>query len=228
MKMYIPQTQIIQCTFCSQKNRITEKKTLVTYQCAKCAQNFETPFKYVVFDCETTGLPSSKSNPHLVQLAWSIVDTTGKVFIERNYIVKPEGFRIPDLSTKVHGITDTHARKVGAPITHVIESFLTDADVDGVRLIGHNINFDLRVLKSELQTIGRKSNIDKRSQFCTMINTVHLCKIPRRGGGYKWASLQELHLHLFGKFFSNGHNAMEDVRATTRCFIELLKRKLIK
>lgn len=218
---------IVECGKCSAKNRLKKQKKIVIYQCAKCAFELISPFKYVVFDCETTGLPTSKSNPHLVQLAWSVIESSGEVIKEQNYIVQPNGCSIPKSSTQVHGITDSHAKKFGVPLSHVIKSFLLDADVDGRTLVAHNINFDLRIIHAELEKLNLISKIDSRPYFCTMLNAVKICKIPKRGGGYKWPSLQELHLHLFGRHFSGGHNAMEDVRATSRCFVELKRLKLI-
>jgi len=221
------QEAIIRCTHCGQRNRVFEQGALVTYMCGKCRIHLSVPFKYVVFDCETTGLPSGRSNPHLVQLAWSVIGIDGTPIAERNYIVKPNGYSIPEASTSVHGITDQQARKDGVPLSHVIESFLLAADAEGVRLVAHNIDFDTRVIGAEIEHVGFKSRFIDRPRYCTMRNTVDLCRIPRRGGGYKWPSLQELHLHLFRQHFQGGHNAMQDVQATARCFIELCRRKFV-
>lgn len=52
----------------------------------------------LTFDCETTGLPAKEAKwdvdfaefPNIVQLAWSVNEK------ERSYIIKPEGWEIPD------------------------------------------------------------------------------------------------------------------------------------
>ncbi len=222
------QTTIVRCHSCGQRNRVRESETDGFYKCAKCRVKLEAPFRYVVFDSETTGLPSGRSNPHLVQLAWSIHDSEGNVLSERNYIIRPEGYSIPLSSTQVHGITDEMAITNGVPLSHVIERFLLDADLDGVRLIAHNISFDTKVIGAEINRLGLVSKFNQRPQFCTMKRCVNLCKIPRRGGGYKWPSLQELHLHLFGSHFQGGHDAMKDVQATARIFLELRRRGHVK
>lgn len=221
------QEAIIRCPYCDQKNRVFESVAIGTHKCGKCRTALSAPFKYVVFDCETTGLPSGRSNPHLVQLAWSVHGPDGKPIDERNYIVKPSGYSIPEASTRIHGITDQQARKDGVPLSHVIDNFLLATDSEGVRLVAHNINFDTRVIEAEIEHVGLKSKLNDRPGYCTMRSTVDLCKIPRRGGGYKWPSLQELHLHLFGQHFQGGHNAIQDVRATARCFIELCGMKFV-
>ena len=56
--------------------------------------------------------------------------------------------------------------------------------------------------------------------------TALLCQIPGgRGGKLKLPTLTELHQYLFNKPFSGAHNATADVEATTRCFLELLRRQ---
>ena len=57
-------------------------------------------------------------------------------------------------------------------------------------------------------------------------HTAGLCQIPGgRGGRFKLPTLTELHKFLFGVPFSEAHNATADVEATTRCFLELVRRK---
>lgn len=222
------ETYIIRCERCAQRNRVKESTADGVYKCAKCGVKLKSPFLYVVFDSETTGLPSGRSNPHLVQLAWSVHDSEGTVLSEKNYTIRPDGFSIPLASTRVHGITNEMALASGVPLTHVIERFLLDADVDGARLVAHNISFDAKVIGGEIAHLGVTSKFDQRPQYCTMKSTVNLCKIPRRGGGYKWPSLQELYLHLFGSYFQGGHDAMKDAQATARYFLELRRQGYVK
>ncbi|MGB1450701.1 MAG: DNA polymerase III subunit alpha, partial [Marinirhabdus sp.] len=57
--------------------------------------------------------------------------------------------------------------------------------------------------------------------------TAQLCKIPGgRGGKFKLPTLTELHQFLFDRPFAEAHNATADVEATTRCFLELLRRRV--
>ena len=54
------------------------------------------------------------------------------------------------------------------------------------------------------------------------------CAIPGgRGGKFKWPTLTELHIKLFDEGFNEAHNASADVEATTRCFLELIRLKVI-
>jgi len=57
---------------------------------------------------------------------------------------------------------------------------------------------------------------------------VSWCKIPKSSGyGYKWPTLNELHLQLFQEEFTGSHNAGADVEACARCYFELKRRGII-
>jgi len=58
-----------------------------------------------------------------------------------------------------------------------------------------------------------------------MKNSTNLCKIPRPGGGLKWPKLQELYFFLFGETFVGAHDAAYDVKATRKCYYEIIKRR---
>ena len=61
---------------------------------------------------------------------------------------------------------------------------------------------------------------------CTEV-TASLLKLPGgRGGRFKLPTLTELHSYLFNVPFSEAHNATADVEATTRCFLELVRRDI--
>jgi len=44
----------------------------------------------------------------------------------------------------------------------------------------------------------------------------------------KFPTLEELHTVLFGENFQGAHDALADVRATAKCFFELLRRNVIE
>lgn len=82
----------------------------------------------LTFDFETTGLPAKGAKwdvdfeefPNIVQLAWSVNEK------ERSYIIKPEGWKIPEASIEVHGITAERANAEGVPFADIIDEFLED------------------------------------------------------------------------------------------------------
>ena len=83
-------------------------------------------------------------------------------------------------------------------------------------IVAHHIVFDANVVAAEMARSGLACDIMYKSAFCTMV-----------GSNYKWPKLTELHQFLFGKDFSGAHDALADVKATARCFWELIHRNLI-
>ena len=156
-----------------------------------------------------------------MQLAWSVHDPSGVAVEEHCCIVKPDGYEIPRASTNVHGISHQLASLWGLDLKQVLSDFAVALGKPNVRLIAHNLDFDTRVLGAEFTRLDIESPLSALPTYCTMQSTVDLCKLPKRGSGYKWPSLQELHLHLFGKGFPDGHTALNDVRAAARCFFRL-------
>tara|TARA_B100001750_G_scaffold192090_1_gene162688 strand:- start:806 stop:1435 length:630 start_codon:yes stop_codon:yes gene_type:complete len=198
---------------------------------------------YLFFDTETTGFPLKNSTPfedsaqpHLVQIAAISYDEEFNKLESFCEIVYPEGlilgketsWIIPEAAAKIHRITQGRAVREGKDIHKVISKFNNLLNSSKV-LLAHNIDFDLKILKIAYSRLQMDLHLPK-SLFCTMKSTTEICKIPNTrgwGGAYKWPSLSELHLSLFKKDFEGAHDALVDVEATARCFIELKKRKLI-
>ncbi|MGY8932463.1 MAG: PHP domain-containing protein, partial [Flavobacteriales bacterium] len=67
-----------------------------------------------------------------------------------------------------------------------------------------------------------KYSIDTKNE------STEFCQLPGgRGGKFKWPNLSELYKKLFNESFAEAHNASADVEATTRCFLELIRIKVI-
>ena len=159
--------------------------------------------KLLFFDCETTGLPRSRDIPiedvdawpRLVQIAWARYDLQGNPQGSRCHIIRPEGFVIPTEATKIHGITHAQALRSGRAAAEVLEEFLEEAERPATTLIAHNLDFDRGVVGAELVRLGRSLRFLEAPGICTMRSTTELCQLPRPGGfGFKWPTLEELHL----------------------------------
>ncbi|MEQ8925902.1 MAG: DNA polymerase III subunit alpha, partial [Fulvivirga sp.] len=194
---------------------------------------------YIIFDTETTGLPHSYSAPitdlenwpRLVQLAWQLHDSTGKLINRGNFIVKPEGFTIPFNSEKIHGISTKRALEEGHDLKEVLATFQKDMDQAKV-VVGHNIDFDNRIIgteyvRTEQEDLGNalleKEKIDTSEvskEFCQLQGGI--------GGKLKSPKLIELHEKLFGVGFNDAHDAAYDVDATAKCFFGLIKVKVVQ
>jgi len=189
------------------------------------------PSRYFFFDCETTGLPRIRyfapevadDWPRLVQVAWTRYDPEGNAEDARCHIVRPEGFRIPEGATRIHGISHAHARRAGRDLLEVVDEFLEAAARPGTVLVAHNLDYDLGVVGSELVRLRKPLGFLDTPGICTMKGTTDLCRIPRPGGyGYKWPTLEELHAFVFGRSYEGAHDAARDLDACARCFFTLL------
>lgn len=188
---------------------------------------------YILFDTETTGLPkdymapaSNNDNwPRLVQLSWIMVDSELNIISENDYIIKPDGFDIPLTSSRVHGITNEIALQKGHPLNVVLQKFISDLKSSS-KCIGHNIEFDKKVVASELLRNGMSDIISEMPSECTMKAATNLCKIRTRYGD-KYPKLEELYMFLFNSKFADAHNAMSDIKATLTCYRELKRRGVL-
>ena len=190
---------------------------------------------YLVFDTETTGLPQNyrapladfNNWPRLVQIAWQIHDIKGDLIEVKNYIIKPDGFTIPYNSEKIHGISTELAQKQGVSLTDVLSSFV-EALQNVKYIVGHNISFDNNIVGCEFLRSKMDNILEQKISIDTKEESTQFCQLPGgRGGKFKWPNLSELYYKLFNEGFAEAHNASADVEATTRCFLELIRLKVI-
>ena len=193
----------------------------------------EHSYRIIFFDTETTGLPHNYNAPvsdidnwpRLVQLSWIVTNANGDELKVKDYIIKPDGFTIPQDSSRVHGITTEIAQRDGSSLQNVLTEFVSD--LGSVEMIvGHNVEFDKKIVGAELLRCNIQSkSLDKRT-VCTMKSSIDYCALPGKYG-YKWPTLQELHNKLFGESFEDAHNSLNDIKATKKCFFELKIRQII-
>lgn len=189
---------------------------------------------YLFFDTETTGLPrrwnapvtDTENWPRMVQLAWIVTDDQGNTVRRRNAIIRPEGYTIPIMVSRLHGITTAIALQRGEPLKSVLEEFAEEIDGAGA-LVGHNIGFDECIVGAEFERMRMMTSLFLKPKYCTMKSSTEYCRLPGKKG-YKPPRLAELHKLLFGEVFENAHNAMADVEATERCFWKLKSLGVIK
>lgn len=203
---------------------------------------------YLFFDTETTGLPKNyKAHysdvhnwPRVVQLAWMLTDDSGTILTESCDIIRPDGYQIPP--GMIHGISQAQAEGEGIKALLAFEKF-ANANFASTRgefishlaerptLVAHNIGFDLPIVSAELIRLGcekfAKALNRQMKQQCTQAIGTNYCKLPGKYG-YKWPRLSELHQILFNEGFDGAHDAMNDVKATARCFFELKRLGVVK
>ena len=182
----------------------------------------------LLFDTETTGLPRRRNVsaldspdvwPDLVSISW-IVHTNGVNAPERHtYIIRPDGWTIPEESIRIHGITNERARAEGHPLAEVLSYFRRDL-VTSQHVIAHNMEFDKNVILHAFKwRLGEDPLAfwDSTKEFCSMLQSKGELKIPGRWpkphDPYKNPGLDELFRATFGgrEPPSGAHSADRDV-----------------
>lgn len=189
---------------------------------------------YLIFDTETTGLPKrwdapitdTDNWPRAIQIAWQLHDEMGNCIEHQDYLIKPDGFNIPYDAEKVHGISTELAQEQGVELTEVLEKF-NEALGKTKFIVGQNVGFDVNIMGAEFFRNDMSNLLQELPVLDTCTeHTAQLCQIPGgRGGKFKLPTLTELHQFLFNQPFAEAHNATADVEATTRCFLELIRRR---
>jgi DNA polymerase III epsilon subunit-like protein len=189
---------------------------------------------YLIFDTETTGLPTSRAAPpsdvdnwpRVVQLAWQTFDTRGKKTGGRSFVIRPDGFAIPEEAVRVHGISTVIAKRKGVPIVKALAAFeeaLKKASV----VVAHNFQYDGNTVAAEFYRVGIRKPFDHKTQVCTMEVSTEYCALPGRYG-FKWPTLPELHSKLFRESARETHNAAADVAICSKCFFELKRLGIVR
>jgi len=189
---------------------------------------------YLIFDTETTGKPrnynapvsDSENWPRLVQIAWLQYDSSEKEIGSCEYIIKPQGFTIPDESVRIHGISTERASNEGLPLRTVLNEF-SEAVEQSMILVAHNMDFDEKIVSAEFFRENISDGLVQTKKICTMKSSTDFCQIPRRYG-YKFPTLSELHYKLFNIGFKGAHNAAIDATACAKCFFELKRLGIIR
>lgn len=178
----------------------------------------------LVFDTETNGLPLWKEpsedpgQPHIVQLAAIVVDIeTEKVKQSLDVIIKPDGWKITEELSDIHGITNEYAMDVGLPERDVVGLFL---DLLGDRSrIAYNVNFDNRIIRIAIKRFFDESIAEcfkSQDYYCAMINAKKII-------GGKTPKLIEAYKHFTGKDLEDAHSAMVDTLACLEVYFAIQK-----
>jgi len=188
---------------------------------------------YLIFDTETTGLPKrwkapitdTDNWPRCVQIAWQLHDDQGVCLEHCDFLIRPDGFNIPYDAEKIHGISTALALAEGVSLISVLEKFNEALD-KAKFVVGQNVGFDLNIMGCEYHRMQVVTPLNSLPVLDTCTETTaSLCQLPGgRGGKFKLPTLTELHQYLFKTPFAEAHNATADVEATSRCFLELLRR----
>ena len=149
--------------------------------------------KVIVFDTETTGLFNRKWNiekdnnkfPYIVQLSWICYDSyNNKIMSINDHIINlKDVIKIPEESSKIHGITDAISKLRGEDIQTIILAFKRDLMSSDI-VVGHNLNYDKVMISVELvrnRMVNCMKRLRKKELYCTMKHSKEICQIYKQG-----------------------------------------------
>ena len=185
------------------------------------------------FDTETTGILlkgvplSDPRQPKLLQFG-AILDDGFRNTVEHisMYIYPYWDGEVPPEATQVHGITRDWCIERGIRVAYSSVHIVNLIQMARNGLVAHNFHFDKAVLQ-KFFTDNFQISEPLIEGSCTMLASTSYCAIPGKYG-HKWPTLEELHRHLFNEDFEDAHDALNDVKATRRCYYELVDRGVIK
>lgn len=186
---------------------------------------------YLIFDTETSGFITNRDSDdpkqgRLVQIACQLYTEYGKLLAEYSTLVKPRNEWVMQ-AEHIHGLRKEWVDMYGVYTAQALEPFIAMAKRADV-IVGHNISFDLRVIKNEEVAIDRDILPEEFGIFCTMKWYKPILKLPAKRYGFKFPKLQEVYKHLYEEEFDNAHDAMADVRATARIFFDIAPEDRIR
>lgn len=197
--------------------------------------------KLLFFDTETTNIRPG----NICQLSYITVDTSTK---PQKTVGKNFFFTVDNMSEEAEAVHGFSLEKLyelsdGQEFLEFAHEFMPDFfDADFV--IGHNVQFDVKFLKHELQVLFNEGLIDTtwepKKQFCTMAYYKSICNISTQYG-IKNPKLAEVidFLKITEKEISqkanelfegsgNYHDARFDTAATYLTVIHGIKKGLIR
>ncbi len=188
--------------------------------------------RVLVCDTETTGFPSKSkaltdpSQPHIVQLAaLQYNPSTSRIEQSMCLVTRPDGWEIKPELTAIHGISQAYAVANGQAESDVIKTFLQlwMGDDTPLRVIGHNISFDIDIIAIAVARFFPQVLADWQAtaSFCTQRESKELVQAKNKNGGLKLPKLGEAYKHFFNEEFEGAHSANADTIATLRLYLAL-------
>ncbi len=189
--------------------------------------------EYLLFiDTETSGIPDSWKEhdiipekwPYIVQIAWIIFDRKGNLIRTENHFINEADISIDPESFRIHGISREKLKQEGQTRKQVLEQLASDLEQYTPLLVGHFIEFDIRMLSVGFKRISIDNPLKNLPVFCTM-TTMKLTDPVKMTRNYP--RLDVLYEYLFGKKMIDQHNALTDARATSECFFEMIRQDIL-
>ena len=175
-------------------------------------ESYDTNGNIVVFDVESTGV--DVTTDEIIQIAAIKIDKEGNVIDSFNRFIKPN--KSVGSSVLVHKFDDEYLKENGEDKERVLKEFLDYSK--GSLIVGHNVNYDISILNSELE----RCKMDK-PMFKGVYDTLDIYRrfypnLPN----HKLVNLSKI-FHIEHK---NAHNALSDVNATAYLLVHAIKNNI--
>lgn len=113
-----------------------------------------------VFDIESTGVDVETAR--IVTAFFGVLDAEGNVIEAHNWMVRPDGYEIPEEATAVHGVSTEQALAEGADeygaLRQIYVAIITKCVDENIPVTGHNLAYDFTVLDRNIQRHEPGSN----------------------------------------------------------------------
>lgn len=183
----------------------------------------------IFVDLETTDLINGMTDdpnqqPGIIQIGLIEV-TDGGFETEHKFDVNPEVSVWAEGAIKGHGIKPEDVAE--CPTLSALLPKLADIFRRHHTWVGYNNEFDRKVLFYQVLRYGWGWKFPWPSFDIDVMKVGRDIANIAGKSDVKYPKLVELHTTLFGEGFSGAHDALEDIRATYRCFNDLSKKGYI-
>ena len=178
----------------------------------------------IVFDTETNS-PNPRE-ARLVTAYLGLMNPEGEILIEREWLIRPDGYVITEETTAIHGVSHEHALEDGVPVADFFREFIHILTTkNGTPIAGQNLVFDLTVMDHEFRRAFGDSEtamlalLEGRPVLDSLVLDKHLYKFRR--GNRKLITLAEVYGIPFTE--EEAHNADFDAKTAGRIILKQLR-----
>lgn len=180
--------------------------------------------RVVIVDTETSGLPPNNAThreiaetdeARLIELAFVCLESSGGSTPRTYNEIVPHATVLPESHPCQWLATATPTTTLPVALANFVSAVCPDDNpINDAVIVGHNIQFDLRVLLAELVRIGAADDLIER-----IYHRPRLCTMLIAANGGKWPRLTALYERYCGVVPAVAHRAMADVESTAVCLM---------
>lgn len=159
--------------------------------------------------------------PRLVGISWILLSEDKKPISSKNFLINPEGYTFKDDHLESISVDRKELEEHGESLKDVLDQFVAVCE-KAKYVFSHNMKLNSTILGAEFIRAGKEYPLRIKPAYCIMEEATFYTKLPKKGGGYKWPTLQEAHTKIFKQGYSPARNARADAIAASRVLLALL------